>query len=302
MATNFNDLFDQEIRALFDQSLEILNNRYSLSASVGEQKPVVASLKKYKSIYISTFPSEHFIYFEKLFNTKKGYIINTLEDDKWLKKNIIIQFGEHIEVLRGKCGHINIDLSQIYKCALELQETAYKIIGDMNQDILEPNKDIIRPSRFILHLLRIFYCVCNESDRELLIDPICKLETDLNVKNKFIQPKTDNYLATILADIEANPDGSILDQVFTPINTFLRTINPNIEEDLPAPKNDQLLKGFQALTSNETIKNGCNNVLSTLNNPNENLFASLGNFAQQIFTPENIKSIGDSFVAISNNK
>lgn len=296
---NFNDLFDQEIKALFDQSLEVLNNRYSLSLGVGEQKPVVTSLKKYKSIYISTLPSEHFIYFKKLWDKKKGYIINTLDDDKWLRKNINIQFGEHIEVLKGKCENIKIELSTIYKCAIELQETAYRVIGDMNQDILEPSKDLIRPSILILHLLRLFYCVCDDNDRTLLLDPICKLETDLKVKNRFIQPKSENYLANIMSDIEANPDGSILDPIFGTINSFLRTMDPNIDSDLPAPTNDQLLKGMQTLTANETIKNGCNSVLSSLKNTDENLFTSLGNFAQQVFTPENIKSIGDSFVAIS---
>lgn len=296
---NFNDLFDQEIKALFDQSLEILNNRYSLSVGVGEQKPVVSSLKKYKGIYISTLPSEHFIYFKKLFDSKKGFIINTLEDDKWLKKNINIQFGEHIPVLKGKCEHIKICISQIYQCALELQESAYKIIGDMNQDILEPNKDLIRPSILILHLLRIFYCVCDDSDRDLLIEPICKLESDLNVKNRIIQPKSENFLANIISDIEANPDGSVLQPVFSTINTFMRTINPNTDENLPAPSNGQLLQGIHALTANESIKNGCNTLLSSMKNNNENLFTSLSNFAQQALTPENIKSMGDSFAALS---
>ena len=296
---NFNDLFDQEIKALFDQSLEVLNNRYSLSAGVGEQKPVVLSLKKYKSIYMSTLPRKHFIYFKKLFNSKKGYIINTLNDDKWLRKDVVIQFGEHIELLKGKCEHIKICLSQIYKCALELQESAYKIIGDMNQDILEPNKDLTRPSFLLLHLLRIFYCVCDDADRDMLIEPICKLESDLSIKNRIIQPKTNNYLANIISDIESNPDGSVLDPFFGPINTLLRSIDPTIDADLPAPRNNQISEGLKTLTENETIKNGCNAILASLKNTDENIFTTLGNFAQQALTPENMKSVSESFVALS---
>src|SRR5687767_12704304 len=101
---NKEEFFDREIKALFTQSLEILNLRYNVSVTVGKPKKDIAYLNRYKSIYTATIPSEHYIYFENLLEDKRKYILNTLENDDWLRNgNVIIQFGDGVKGLSEKC-------------------------------------------------------------------------------------------------------------------------------------------------------------------------------------------------------
>jgi predicted O-linked N-acetylglucosamine transferase (SPINDLY family) len=75
-------------------------------------------------------------------------------------------------------------------------------------------------------------------------------------------------------------------------------MDPTLDADLPAPKNNVLSQGMKALTANESIKNGVNALLSSMKT-DENLFTSLSNFAQQALTPENMKVMGESFASLS---
>ena len=71
------DLFDDELKALLEQSLSILES----SNSLGVVDEEITCLKKYKSIYKNMLPSEHHIYFITLYERKKKLIFKTLEND-----------------------------------------------------------------------------------------------------------------------------------------------------------------------------------------------------------------------------
>src|SRR6516162_1612702 len=99
------DLFDQEIKSLFTQSLEILNQRYGMK--LGETKKEIICLNRYKDIYEKTSPEDHTGYFLKLFNTKKFLIFKTLDNDTWLKSgNVVIQLGEDLDEHQDKFKNI----------------------------------------------------------------------------------------------------------------------------------------------------------------------------------------------------
>lgn len=255
--TNLQETFDQEIKSLFEQSSEILDNRFRIN--LGQPKPVIKYLNRYKQIYKGTLPSDHFIYFRTIFDEKKKYILKSLEDDSWLKRGkVVIQFGSHMPQLKGKCADIKIKLSKIYQCAIELQESAYKVIGDMNQEMLEPSKDLIRPSIFMLHLLRIFYCVCNKDDQEILLPSIGSLEADLQVKNRLYTPPANTTpfgnIGAIFGDLNTDPEGSILSPAFTFATSFLKQQGQEIPEDIKPPNNKTIMGYFEAIAQNDGMK------------------------------------------------
>ena len=163
---NTDELFDREMKSLFTQSLEILNLRYNVSVNLGKPKKDIAYLNRYKSIYTATKPSEHFIYFEKLLENKGNLIVKTLTNDDWLRNgNVIIQFGEGVKGLSEKCKDIKILLSKVYTCALELQESAKKLVSELSDEYAQ-NRDLIRPSIILLHLMRIFYAIATDGEEK----------------------------------------------------------------------------------------------------------------------------------------
>lgn len=254
--TNLHETFDQEIKSLFEQSAEILDKRFSIN--LGEPKPVVKYLNRYRQIYKGTLPSDHFIYFQTIFKDKRKYIMESLVDDSWLRRGkIVIQFGSHLPQMKGKCENIKIKLSKIYNCAMELQESAYKVIGDMNQEMLEPSKDLIRPSIFMLHLLRIFYCVCTKEDQELLLPSIGSLEADLGVKNRLYQPPTTTpfgNLGAIFGDLNTDPEGSVFAPAFDFAKTFLKQAGHAVPDELQAPSNKVMMGYFEQFAQIDGVK------------------------------------------------
>lgn len=255
--TNLQETFDQEIKSLFEQSSEILDNRFRIN--LGQPKPVIKYLNRYRQIYKGTLPSDHFVYFKTIFDEKKKYIFKSLEDDGWLKRGkVVIQFGSHMAQLKGKCADIKIKLSKIYNCAIELQESAYKVIGDMNQEMLEPSKDLIRPSIFMLHLLRIFYCVCSKEDQEVLLPSIGSLESDLGVKNRLYQPPANTTpfanIGAIFGDLNTDPDGSIFAPAFDFAKNFLRQQGQDIPDDIRPPSNKVLSGYMENIAQHDGVK------------------------------------------------
>ena len=293
---NVNDTFDQEMKSLFEQSIEILNNRYTIN--LGEPKPVLKYLKRYNQFYKATLPSEHFIYFKSIFDNHQKVIIKSLEDDSWLKKgNIVIQFGAHLPQLKGKCLDIKIKLSKIYNCAIELQESAYNVIADMNQEMLEPSKDIIRPSIFMLHLLRIFYCVCNKENQDLLLPSISSLESDLGVKNRLSQPASTLPFANIMnmfSGLTDDPEGSVLAPAFEGITSMLKQGNHDIPDNIKAPSNKVLLGYINDIVNMEGVKETYSKVSSAVNNKDD-LMTTIGNLAKNV-DPNIFTTMYDQFV------
>ncbi len=277
-----SELFDREMKSLFTQSLEILNLRYGVSASVGKPRKEITCLNRYKSIYLATEPSEHFCYFKSLLDDNKKSIFKTLENDSWLKEDVIIQFGDGVKGLSEKCKDIRIMLSSIYCCALELQETAKKLVTDLSDEFAQ-NRDLIRPSIILLHLMRIFYAICEEDDKKQIGDIVTTLEVDLNIKTR-----------TVKSTVKFNGESSF-EGIFNIAKSAMKAGGIDVPDEIQAPTNDQFKEVMDTLFSNEGTKSLFQKFAASLKNSND-----LGNTVQNLFQtaidPETMQTIQNSFV------
>ena len=282
---NNEELFDREMKALFTQSLEIFNLRYSVTINLGKPKKDIAYLNRYKSIYTATKPSEHFIYFEKLLADKRKWILNTLENDDWLKNgNIIIQFGEGVKGLSEKCKDIKILLSKVYTCALELQESAKKLVSDLSDEYAQ-NKDLIRPSIILLHLMRIFYAISNDEDKKQLGDIVTTLETDLNIKVKTVKPQFTPSLR----------GASGFEDIFNIAKTAMKAGGIDLPDEIQAPTNDQFTEVMNTLFSNDSTKSLFQKFAASLQNTDD-MGTTMQNLLQTAVDPDTLKNIQSSFL------
>ena len=277
------ELFNREMNALFEQSLEILSSRYSVSISLGKEIKEISCLKRYQSIYSATTPQEHFDYFKKLLDSKRKLIYKSMENDDWLKNgNVIIQFGEGIKGMSEKCKHIKILLSNIYNAALELQETAKKLISDLGEST--PNKDMIRSSIILLHLMRIFYAIGEEDDKKPIGDIISKLETDLNIKVKTVKH------VSILNGGESSFEG-----IFNIAKTAMKAGGIDLPDEIQAPTNDQFKEVIETLFSNDSTKSLFQKFAAALKS-NDDLGTTVQNLMNTAIDPETMKSISSSLL------
>lgn len=257
------NLFDIEIKALTEQSLEILNKRYSgVSGALGQGKDEIMYLTRYQDLYKALKPKDFHDDFKLLFKRKKAQILNTLNDDSWLRKgNVVIQFCESMEELSIKCKKIKIPLSHIYQCAIHLQDSAQQALDELSPELQETNqnKDIIRPSIILLHLFRIFYAL--EEDKTELTDIITTLETDLRVKNRVITS----------TNASVNPSSTPADGLSTLFNMVtgaLRQGGMAVPEDMHAPTTDEFSKVINAFIDNDGVRNLFQSFGQIMNNQN----------------------------------
>ena len=251
--------FDKEFRALISQLDDILKKRYELESSVGRTRKETICLNRYFEIYKQMDPSEHYIYFENLLQRHKLSILDSLNNDDWLKNDIVIQFGEHIKGFNKKCENIKIMLSEIYICACFLRSSAEKTLSDLSSDLSKSNVDLIRPSIILLHLMRIFYILCDEEQLKPSLGIIVtQLENDLNIKNKTIPIPQTNLLSNF------NPADaiSLITSMFSSATSALKSSGVELPDDFQLPSNEQMSQVLTNVLENE----GTKNILNTLSN------------------------------------
>ena len=286
---NKKDLFDDEIKSLFEQSLEILK----LSNNLGMVDDEIFCLKKYMSIYKGMLPSEHHIYFEMLFDKKKKYILNTLDNDSWLKTgNIVIQFGEdvkNVKKLNAKCSNIKIMLSSIYNAACKLQHSAQKILEEVNEASTASNKNLIRPSIILLHLLRIFYSICpidSEDDKTQLGVLITILEKDLHIKDKTIKVNLPPVNQTAASSIST---------IFNLAANVMKTVGIPLPDDFEAPTDQQFNDMINNLVNNESTQNIMQTLAGNLKNKSD-MGTTVQSMLNTVMDPETLQTVQKSLL------
>lgn len=170
--------FDTQFRKLVSQLLEIIKERHGDDVIRGE----TVLLNKYMTIYEKTTPEEHYQYFENLFNRNRQKILDSLNDDKWLRKGKqVIQFGEGL-TMSESLRKIRIPLSDIYNMACELRKNAENILDGLESTGENISTDVIRPSIIQLHLMRIFYHLIDTEDKREIGQILTSLENELQCK------------------------------------------------------------------------------------------------------------------------
>jgi len=290
MATD--DLFDREIKALFEQSNEVLSRRYGAAMQVGKINELTC-LNRYQTFYkamkdeLGTSDEFH-EEFKHLYKKKKTAILKSLEDDKWLKNgDIEIQFGES-QGLAKKCKNMKLMLSNIYNCAVDLQAKSYELLGDLTPDIIagSDNKDLIRPSILLLHLLRLFYAVGEENDKLQLSSIIESLESDLSVKNRVIKP-----LIAASQTTEGLPPsvGSGLSAVFNMVTDVFKKVGVDVPEEVKAPTDEQFNDMIGTFMNTPGIQNAFQGLVAAMAKGDFNQFAK--NAFEGLQNPETLQTM-----------
>ena len=276
------ELFDTELRSLFKLSLSILNTRYSLS----KKRKELLYLERYMAIYEKMDVEEFHRDFANLFNFKRKQILKTLDDDSWLREGSIeIQFGKGVEGLEEKCKEIKIMLSHIYKCAVELRDIALKTLDNLSDELSSGNEDLTRPSFILLHLLRLFYAVSDDSDKSSLSPLIEKLERDLNVKSKLTKP-----LITI-PNMSMDNIGDSLANLFSTLLTVAKETDIPLPPDIVPPTKEQFKAGIENVMGNPKIKGVLNSLVS-----GGDAKSILSNLMQTALDPETLQSMQESLI------
>lgn len=177
-----NDHFDREFRALVKQCREVITSAHRMALELGNEPVELLYLNNYFNIYGKTQVNEHFDYFRRLYKRKRSSILNSLEDDTWLRTDVIIQYGEGTKISREReeqLKRVSILLSDIFVMALDLQEKATKAQEGIDPRFITPDEDITRANKILLHLLRIFYFLNEGADRQYLAKLVQTLEKQL---------------------------------------------------------------------------------------------------------------------------
>src|SRR5579862_6128979 len=176
--------FDEQFRAFVKQAQETINERYGKILEFGSENMDLLCLNRYLHIYNQMdSPSEHYRYFETLFNKNRQNILNLLMtsldpnkegielSDNWIRSGkIVIQFGDGVKLEKEKeekMKQYRINISNIYLVACDLQQQAEKTRDGIDEQFVSGvgGLDLIRPHILLLHLMRIFYYLNDGPDK-----------------------------------------------------------------------------------------------------------------------------------------
>jgi len=257
------ELFDKEFRSLIKQAEDTITARYGMSVDFGNDIPELICLRRYLAIYNNTCPTEHYQYFETIYNRKRSEILNCLKDDRWIRTgNLVIQFGEGIKAtdeIEEKRKSVRIMLSDIFLIACDLQLQAEKALVGIDESFAQAagGKDLIRPNILLLHLLRIFYHLNDGSDKPAIGAIVTQLETDLGVKTKTVE--STPFQVPV-------PDASSAATVslFTMATSMMEKMGYKPPPDMKPPSETEISSVISTVFNNQTTQSAIQGMFSSL--------------------------------------
>ena len=259
-------VFDSEIKKFFDVSLKILES-YSktfLSLHANPDNHTLRNLQRYRIVYNMTTPDDHIPYFQKLFRNYRSELLEILKEDKWLiEGSVVIQYGEDFEdeLLRKRAEKRKIELSQIYKYAVQLKKSVEESLRGLPESVQEQSQELIYPDIFLLHLFRILYAIYPQNKEVQKV--VQTLEKDLGISSN--QRKMNPVLEG-LAENAKNLFGGVLPgNLKIPSN---EEMSQKLEEAFKDPVvNETLGATVNSLMSAKNLGEGLGAALKTLENP-----------------------------------
>jgi hypothetical protein len=263
--------FDKEFQMFGKQASETISTRYSAMIEMGEIRVEQVCLDKYLSIYKKMKPEEHYEYVENIYNRNRVGILNTRNDDSWLRNgNVVIQFGQGTKGLPEKCKPVRIMVSNIYKMACELQAQMEKSLEGLDEKYSQGagGKNLIRPSILLLHLFRIFYYLNDGIDKPQLGEIVTAYEEDLRIEKKTVgsEPWNTNVAGNV-ANIMGN--GAGLSGIFNMATTMMEKMGIKPPEGLKAPTEDQIANIMTGVFNDENTQNAIQGMFTQLQGCND---------------------------------
>jgi hypothetical protein len=188
--------FDTEIKKFFDVCVKILESHQK--SFLTSDNHVLRNLQRYRIIYNMTEVGTHIPYFQNLFRTYRDELLDVLKDDHWLKnENVVIQFGEELEDedLRRRSEKRKIEISSIYRSAIQLRKTIEESLKGLPDSAQEQTQELIYPEIFLLHLFRVLFSIYPQNKD--IQRNIQTLEKDLGVSSQTSTKKTNPLLENL---------------------------------------------------------------------------------------------------------
>lgn len=252
-------VFDSEIKKFFDICVRILES-YQKYQIVSTDNHTLRNLQRYKIVYNMTEVETHIPYFQKIFRMYRDDLYEILKEDKWLMdENLVIQYGEEIEDpdLRKRSEKRKIELSSIYKTAVQLRRTYEESVKGLPESARDQSPELTYPQVFLLHLFRIFYAIYPQNKEVLKV--VQSLEKDLGMTSTNTK-KMNNPLAEIAENAKkilggGGANGNLLQGLLPP--------------DLKLPSNEEMASKLQQAMKdpvvNETLGATMNSVMGAKN-------------------------------------
>lgn len=257
--------FDREFRLLIKQAEETIRARHGVSMEIGELRQELVCLSRYLSIYNSMDPHEHYCYFETMYGRHRNAILNCLKDDRWIRNSrIVIQFGEGIKGMPESCRRVRIMLSDIFLMACDLQESAERALDGIDEKFAAGGKDLIRPNILLLHLMRIFYFLIENNDKEALGKIVTQLEDELAVPRKTVgsEPWATSQ-PTMQQSSQPAPVGG-LSGLFTMATTMMEKMGYKTPPSMKPPSEGEISNVINSVFNNETTQNAIQGMFTSL--------------------------------------
>ena len=292
--------FDREFLAFMKQSQETINARYDVSMEFGDIRKELVCLNKYQNIYNNMTPDEHYIYFEKLYNRKRSEILNILNDDNWLRKdNICIQFGEGIKSskeIEEKRKQVRIYVSDIYNITKDLQSKAEKSLDGIDESLASEigGKDLIRPQIFQLHLMRIFYHLNDDSDKQQLGKIVTQLENILGVPKKTVN---DEMFKSLSQNSTSGANG--LSGLFNMATSMMEKMGYKPPPGMAPPSDKEIGEVIQGIFGNDTTQNAIKNMVSSLQDCTD-FSSAIQEVVKNVTDPKTMEAIQGSVMKNTN--
>lgn len=263
--------FNKDFLALVKQSEETIKTRYSAQIALGESPVELVCLNKYLSMYNNMKPEEHFRYFETLYNRKRKDILDSIKDDRWLRNGrVIIQFGEGINLkpaVQAKLKQTRIMLSDIFLIACDLQTQAEKAldgIEGVDDTTIQAagGKDLVRPTILLLHLMRIFYYLAPDSDKDQVGAVVTRLESDLGMTRRTVGQEPWKTQQNAVPMSQAATGG--LSGLFTMAQGLMEKMGYQPPPGMKPPSEGEISKVIESVFSNQTTQNAIQGMFTSL--------------------------------------
>jgi hypothetical protein len=265
---NKKDFFRREMEALMIQSQETIQSKYAHLFKLGQSKPELEKLLRYKNIYECTDPEEHFRYFETIYNRNRNEICKVPIDDYWIANgDICVQFGEGIKTtkeMEEKRKQVCIMLSNIYRISLSLKEQSEKSLVGVAEKLQKDvsKKDLIRPKIMLLHLYRIFYFLNDNIDRKKLASIVTELENSLGVTRKTVAEYEDANKSK--AYIQPSGIGGGLSGIFNMATGFMEKMGVKPPPGMTVPTEQEIINVVGKVFNNEATQSVIHSMVNSL--------------------------------------
>ena len=295
--------FDREFRYFVKQAQETITSRYGTNIELGDIRQELVCLNRYLSIYNNTAPEEHHKYFETIFNRKRTEILNSLNDDRWLRTGkLVIQYGDGIKStkeIEEKRKQVRIMLSDIFLIACDLQELAEKRLDNIDDKFRAESggKDLIRPTILLLHLMRIFYFLTDTADKLAIGKIVTQLEEDLQTSQRTVAAD----VTPTAAQMAQNPAAAGgLSGLFTMATSMMEKMGYKPPPGMKAPSEGEISTVIGNVFNNQTTQNAISGMFSSLKDCND-FGTAVQTVVKQVTDPTTMAAIQSSVAETAAN-